>query len=225
MLSRCTWQTGWVIDDRFERLAAARLYLVCGELTGERLEAALRGGVQLVQLRMKNAESERIVAVARRFASLCARHGAPLILNDHPELVDACGADGVHLGQDDAAAGEARDILGSQRIIGLSTHDPAQIDAAHELPVDYIGVGPVHSTPTKPGRPAVGLALVTYARREARLPFFAIGGIDAGNADSVLAAGAERLAVVRAIAEAGDPERAARRLRSAVESGAQVGAA
>lgn len=214
-----------MISDRFERLAAARLYLVCGELSDDRLEAALRGGVQLVQLRLKYATPAELVAAGRRFAALCARHDVPLILNDRPELVEAAGADGVHLGQDDLSLPRARELLGSERIIGLSTHALEQIDGAHRAGADYIGVGPVHATPTKPGRAAVGAELVRTAARRAQLPFFAIGGINPENVGTVLAAGARRVAVVRAIAEADDPERAARDLRSALEVGVRVGAA
>jgi thiamine-phosphate pyrophosphorylase len=148
------------------------------------------------------------------FAPICAAHGALFILNDHPELVAAAGADGVHLGQDDTPVAAARDIVGEGRLIGLSTHTPEQIDGG--AGPDYIGVGPVHATPTKPGRPAVGLELVRYAAAHATVPFFAIGGIDAGNAGAVRAAGARRVAVVRALTEAADPERAARVLRDAI---------
>jgi thiamine-phosphate pyrophosphorylase len=225
MLSRCPWQTETVVDDRFERLAQARLYLVCDEMPVARLDAALRGGVQLVQLRMKAAGASRIVAVARRFATICERHRVPLIINDHPELVEAAGADGVHLGQDDLPIAEAREQLGTERIIGLSTHDADQIRAAGPAGADYIGVGPIHATPTKPGRPAVGTDLIAQARAEVVQPFFAIGGIHAGNLAAVLAAGAERVAVVRAIGEAEDPERAAAALRAALDSGVRVGAA
>jgi thiamine-phosphate pyrophosphorylase len=151
---------------------------------------------------------------------VCHAHGAPLILNDRPDLVAAAGADGVHVGQDDTTVTEARALVGPDRVVGLSTHSPAQIDAAAaETAVDYIGVGPVHATPTKPGRPAVGLDLVRYAAEHAATPFFAIGGIDAGNAADVRAAGAARIAVVRAITEARDPEAAARVLRSGSEAG------
>ncbi|HWD84856.1 MAG TPA: thiamine phosphate synthase [Solirubrobacteraceae bacterium] len=214
-----------MIPDRFERLAAARLYLVCGELTGDRLDAALLGGVQLVQLRLKGSDPDHIVEVGRRFADACSRRDVPLILNDHPELVAAAGADGVHVGQDDLPVGQARELAGSERIVGLSTHNVDQIVAAGRLGVDYIGVGPVHTTPTKPGRAAVGAELVTAAARHAPGPFFAIGGINTDTVAAVVAAGARRVAVVRAIAEADDPERAARRLRSALEAGVRVGAA
>ena len=203
---------------------AARLYLVCGALADDVLECALRGGVDIVQLRMKDAADGEIIGVARRYRAICAAHGAPLILNDRPDLVAEAGADGVHVGQDDMPVAQARAVIGPERLIGLSTHTPAQIDAAAAEPeLDYIGVGPVHATPTKPGRPAVGLDLVRYAAVNAATPFFAIGGIDASNVDAARGAGATRIAVVRAITDAADPEAAARALRGASEAG--VGAA
>jgi thiamine-phosphate pyrophosphorylase len=211
------------VSDLRDVLRATRLYLVCGEQTDAFLEQALRGGVDIVQLRLKDADDETTVATARRYAAVCRAHGVPLILNDRPDLVSATGADGVHVGQDDVPAAQARALVGPDRIVGLSTHSPAQIDAAAAQPeVDYIGVGPVHATPTKPGRPAVGLDLVRYAAAHAATPYFAIGGIDAGNVAAVRSAGATRIAVVRAITDAPDPEAAARALRSGSE--ARVGA-
>jgi len=225
MLAIVGWQTEGVIADPRSALRAAQLYLVAGILCDEHLDAALQGGVQVVQLRIKSAEDEEIVSTGRRYASLCERHGVPLILNDRPDLVEAVGADGVHLGQDDTAPQRARALLGPQRLVGLSTHSEAQIDAATGLAVDYIGVGPVYATPTKPGRPPVGLELVAYARKHAGLPFFAIGGIDPGTLPAVVAAGARRVAVVRAITQTADAEGAARMLRAGLELEAPVGAA
>jgi thiamine-phosphate pyrophosphorylase len=223
MLARHSCQTQGV-SDRRERLQSARLYLVCAAESDAFLEAALAGGVDIVQLRAKDGADEAILEAARRFGAICARHGALLILNDRPDLVDAAGADGVHVGQDDIPVARARELVGRERIVGLSTHTPAQIDRSGELDVDYIGVGPVHATPTKPGRPAVGHELVHYAAAHARRPFFAIGGIDTGTVAPVLAAGARRVAVVRALTAAGDPERAARELRAALtETGQRVG--
>jgi thiamine-phosphate pyrophosphorylase len=201
-----------------ERLAAARLYLVCDAVSDEVLEAALDGGVDVLQLRMKGAGDRAVLAAAERFAGACAHHDALFILNDRPDLVAAAGADGVHVGQGDVPVARARALVGPEAILGLSTHTPEQIDRAATLGVDYIGVGPVHATPTKPGRPAVGGELVAYAAEHAQMPFFAIGGIDAGNLTAVLTAGAERIAVVRAIAGAADPGRAARALREALEA-------
>jgi thiamine-phosphate pyrophosphorylase len=203
---------------RRERLCRGHLYLVCDDRPDEFLSAVLGAGVEIVQLRMKSGSDEEIIEIARRFARACAAHEALFILNDRPDLVLAAGADGVHVGQDDTAVAQARAIVGTERLVGLSTHDPQQIDAANHAGVDYIGVGPVHETPTKPGRPAVGLELVCYAAAQARIPFFAIGGIDAGNLSTVRAAGARRVAVVRALTQAADPGRAACELRSELPS-------
>jgi thiamine-phosphate pyrophosphorylase len=188
------------------------------------LAAALSGGVDIVQLRMKDSDDDAIVAAAHRFRAACDAHDALFILNDRPDLVPAADADGVHVGQADAAVADARELIGPDRLVGLSTHSSAQIDAAAGADVDYIGVGPVHATPTKPGRPAVGLELVSYAASNAAVPFFAIGGISTANIKDVAAAGAERIAVVRALTEAADPERVAAELRGAVHrTGARVG--
>ncbi|MFZ0042478.1 MAG: thiamine phosphate synthase [Solirubrobacteraceae bacterium] len=202
--------------DRRQALERARLYLVCDARADDFVARALRGGVDIVQLRLKDAGDEEIVATARRYARVCAAHQALLILNDRPDLAQAAGADGVHVGQDDVAVSEARELVGPDRLIGLSTHSPAQIDASGRAGVDYIGVGPVHATPTKPGRPAVGLELVEYAAHTSSVPFFAIGGIDPNNAASVRDAGARRIAVVRALTDAADPEAAARALLAAL---------
>jgi thiamine-phosphate pyrophosphorylase len=192
-----------------ERLASARLYLVCDARPREWLEAAVRGGADLVQLRDKALDDDGLVAAAGEFREL----GALFILNDRPDLVEACGADGVHVGQDDATPAEARALVGPDRIVGRSTHAPAQADAAEADPdVDYLAVGPVWETPTKQGRPAAGLAYVEYAARTVTKPWFAIGGIDAGNLAAVVERGARRIVVVRAITQSDDPERAARAL-------------
>jgi thiamine-phosphate pyrophosphorylase len=198
-----------------DRLASARLYLVCPAIDGARLRAALRGGVDIVQLRMKDAPDAEVLRAAQDVRAACADAGALFLLNDRPELVDAAAADGVHLGQDDMPIAQARELLGEDRIIGISTHSPA--DLAGATGADYAGVGPVHVTPTKPGRPAVGLDYVRHAVVNASLPWFAIGGIDSSNVGAVVAAGATRIAVVRAITEAADPEASARALRAALE--------
>jgi thiamine-phosphate pyrophosphorylase len=194
----------------------ARLYFVTEPIPEERLEAALTGGVDIVQLRLKDAPDEEIVAEAGPFRALCDRFGALLVLNDRPDLVDACGADGAHVGQEDMSAGDARALLGPDRILGLSTHSREQLAAAQGEPVDYVAVGPVFETPTKPGRQAVGLELVRVAAEVDGVPWFAIGGIDLENAADVVAAGAQRLAVVRAIRDAEDPAAAARALRHTI---------
>jgi thiamine-phosphate pyrophosphorylase len=209
------------VDDRRRRLADARLYLVCDAQSDAFLHAALRGGVDIVQLRVKDpADDDVLLETARRFARACAARGALFILNDRADLVAVAGADGLHIGQDDTSAADARATVGADHLIGLSTHSPEQIEAAAALDVDYIGVGPVHATPTKPGRPAVGTELVAYAAGHARIPFFAIGGIDAKNVAAVRAAGGDRIAVVRALTSADDPEAAATALRAEVRVGA-----
>lgn len=199
-------------------LAGAHLYFITEPLPVRRLEEALAGGVDVLQLRMKDASDEEIIAAARVFRRLCDRHGALFVLNDRPDLVEACGADGVHVGQEDVPAAEARAVVGPDRIVGFSTHSREQIEAAAEADVDYIAVGPVFATPTKPGRPAVGLELVRVAAEIAPVPWFAIGGIDVESAASVVEAGARRLAVVRAIRDAADPRAAARALRALLDS-------
>ncbi len=212
---------------RRDRLAAARLYLVCDGSPGGRplapvLRAAAAGGVDVVQLREKALDDDELLEVAVAARALCHELGVLLIVNDRPLVAERSGADGVHLGQDDEPPGAVREDLGPELLIGLSTHSPAQVDAAGDA-VDYIGVGPVHATPTKPGRPPVGVELVRYAAAHAAAPFFAIGGIDAGNVDTVVAAGARRIAVVRAIADAPEPRAAARRLRDALERAEEPG--
>jgi thiamine-phosphate pyrophosphorylase len=167
--------------------------------------------VDIVQVREKELSDRDLLAVLHEAREVTRRHEVPLVVNDRPDLAVLCGADFVHVGQDDVPVDEARRFgVG----VGLSTHAETEIDAAV---ADYIGVGPVYPTPTKEGRPAVGLELVRYAAGRARVPWFAIGGIDESNAEDVVAAGATRIAVVRAIGDAADPERAARALRGIVE--------
>lgn len=210
---------------RLARLATAQLYLILDAAPGGRdplpiVEAALRGGADIVQLREKHLDDAAIVAAARRIAAACDRAGALFVLNDRPDLAAAAHADGVHVGQDDTGVAEARRLAGAGVLVGLSTHSPAQIAAAHSpapgdpARPDCIGVGPVWETATKPGRAAVGLELVATAAAAATLPWFAIGGIDLGNAAQVVAAGATRFAVVRALRDAPDPEAAAHAFRA-----------
>jgi thiamine-phosphate pyrophosphorylase len=214
--------------ERRARLASARLYLVCPP-TPERsflgrndlpslLRAAVAGGVDIVQVRDKHLGDEELVAVAHAARALCERLGALLIVNDRPLVAREAGADGVHVGQDDMPVGVVREVVGPDMLIGLSTHSPEQIDAEDAALADYIGVGPVHETPTKPGRPAVGTELMRYAAEHAPVPFFAIGGLHAGNLAETLDAGARRAVVLRAIADAEDPQRAARALRNLLDA-------
>ncbi|HEY8774721.1 MAG TPA: thiamine phosphate synthase [Gaiellaceae bacterium] len=186
-----------------------RLYLITGardDLAGF-LEAAVRGGVDIVQMREKSLPDGDLLEVLQEAREVTRRLGVPLVVNDRPDLAVLAEADYVHLGQDDLPVPAARQ-LGLR--VGQSTHSPDELDRTE---ADHAGVGPVYSTPTKAGRPAVGLELVRYAAGHARVPWFAIGGIDASNVADVVAAGAERIAVVRAIGDAPDPERAAAALR------------
>jgi len=179
------------------------------------LDAALRGGVDVVQLRDKELGDAELVAASERFRRACDRHGALFVLNDRPDLVDACGADGVHVGLEDAPPAEARALVGAERLVGVSAHSREEIEAAPEAGADYLGVGTIFATPTK-AEDAVGLELVRIAAETARLPWFAIGGIDLDTVGLVAAAGAHGVAVVRAIRDAADPEQAARDLRAAL---------
>lgn len=204
---------------RRERLRTARLYFVCDARPPGDLEALLRaalgGGVDIVQLREKALGREEIERAAATFRRVADTYSALFILNDDPELARIVGADGVHVGQDDVSAEEARETLGPDAIVGLSTHSPEQLTAAASRPVDYVSAGPIWETPTKAGRPGVGLSYIEYAAQHSPHPFFAIGGIEAANAEQVVRAGAQRLCAVRAIRDAADPAAAAAALRRA----------
>jgi thiamine-phosphate pyrophosphorylase len=217
-----------VREERVDRLLSARLYFVCeGRPRGgdpePLLEAALRGGVDMIQLREKAPRcAEEVIALAEPFRRVAARHGALFWLNDHPELVAACGADGVHVGQDDAPVADARADAGAEALVGLSTHSREQFEAAisasGDARADQMSVGPVWETPTKQGRPATGLELIEHAAAAGGdAAWFAIGGVGLETIDRVVAAGARRAVVVRAIRDAADPEAAARELRAALD--------
>ena len=206
---------------RRELVAGVSLYLVTD--VGDRaatiekfLADVVEAGVGMVQLRDRTLADRELIETARVFAEACRENGALFIVNDRTDVALIAGADGVHLGQDDARPDDVRRLAGADFIIGLSTHSPEQIDAANATSADYIGVGPIHETPTKPGRPAVGLDLVRYAARASRKPFFPIGGIDASNAADVVDAGARSLSVLRAISRAADPVAATRELVDAM---------
>ena len=221
--SRCLVHSrGMSAGDRRARLATARLYFVCSARPGGRaladvLEPALEGGVDLFQLRDKDGEDGAILEAAAIARELCRAAGALFIVNDRPDLAAAADADGVHVGQDDMPIARAREIVGADRIVGRSTHSPEQVDGASDA--DYIAVGPINATPTKPGRPATGLDLLHHAAaRSGAQPWFAIGGLDARTIGAAIAAGARRAVVVRAIAEAPDPRVAAVRLRAMLDA-------
>jgi thiamine-phosphate pyrophosphorylase len=206
-------------DGLQSRLAASKLYLCTDarERQGDLarfLDAVLSSGVDIVQLRQKGLEAGQELRYLEVFKQACAASSALLAVNDRADVAYACGADVLHLGQDDLPAGIARRILGPGPLIGLSSHAVRETAAAAAEPAaDYFCTGPVWPTPTKPGRPAPGLDLVRYAAGlETARPWFAIGGIDEGNLDQVLTAGASRIVVVRAITDADDPGAAAARL-------------
>jgi thiamine-phosphate pyrophosphorylase len=204
------------MTDLRERLSAARLYLCTdgrrrqGDLAPF-LDSVLAAGVDIVQLREKNLEASEELALLEVLKDACRRHHRLLAVNDRADLALAAGADVLHLGQDDLPVPVARQILGPGPLIGRSSHDPSQSRAAaDEDGVDYFCAGPVWATPTKPGRPGTGLALLSRVHAAApERPWFAIGGIGLSNLDEVLQTGARRVVVVRAITEAGEPGAAA----------------
>ena len=181
------------------------------------LAAAIRGGVDIVQLREKELDARPLIERARLALQVCRDHGVPFILNDRPDLALEVGADGVHVGQVDAPPALARRILGPDAIIGLSTREPAQLDAAAGEPIDYVSTGPVNWTPTHPGRSATGLGYLTYAAAHSPYPFYVTGGAAPDTVGAMIEAGATRFVVVRWVCEAADPERAARQLRDAID--------
>ena len=213
-------------DDLRARLAGARLYL-CTDARRSRgdlapfLDAVLGAGVDIVQLRDKGLEAREELRLLEVFADACRRHGRLLAVNDRADVAFAAGADVLHLGQGDLPVPDARRILGPGPLIGRSSHSPGQADtAAAEPGTDYFCAGPVWATPTKPGRPAAGLDLVAHvSRRQPARPWFAIGGIDLDRLDDVLAAGATRVVVVRAITGADDPAAAARAFARRLRAG------
>src|ERR671922_1681392 len=211
-------------SDRRARLADARLYLCTDSRRSQGdlprfLDAVLGAGVDIVQLREKGLEAGEELALLEVFADACRRHGRLLAVNDRADVALAAGADVLHLGQDDLPMAWARRLLGEGVLLGRSTHDLDQARAAVAEGWDYLAVGPVWPTATKPGRPAVGTALVrAVAGLAPAVPWFAIGGIDEANLEQVTGAGATRVVVVRAILDAPDPAAAARGLRRRLDA-------
>lgn len=206
-------------SDRRERLARSRLYLVLearphGADPRPLLDAALRGGVDVVQLRDKELADQALVAAADPFRTACEEHGALFVLNDRPDLVEECGADGAHVGRSDMPIEDARALVGPDRLIGTSASTAAELAAVGGA--DYVGVT-AFATPTKEDAVAGGLELLGDAARSLDVPWFAIGGVELSTIGDVLAAGAPGVAVVRQIRDADDPETAARLLRSALD--------
>jgi thiamine-phosphate pyrophosphorylase len=205
-----------------------RLYLITGDQgneveTARIVQAALEGGANVIQLRKKTMPKGEQYAIALSLRRLTLLHDALLIINDHADIAIAADADGVHLGQDDLAPSFVRTLPGFHgRLIGRSTHSLEQARVAMDEGADYVAVGPVFPTPTKAGRPAVGIGLVTEVAAIADRPFVAVGGIDHDNAAAVAGAGAPALAVVRAVYDAVDPAESARRLHEAIVTRLEV---
>lgn len=200
-------------------LTGRRLYLCTPDRPdlAEFLAGCIAGGVDVVQLRDKELEARPLLARARLAATVCREHGVPFVLNDRPDLALEAGADGVHVGQDDAPVSLARRILGPDAIVGLSTHQVADLEAAAGEAVTYISAGPVEPTPTKPGRPGTGIDYVTRAIARATVPVFVTGGVTPRTIPALVAAGVRHLVVVRYLTQAADPRRAARELRDAMD--------
>jgi thiamine-phosphate pyrophosphorylase len=202
-----------------DRFSGRRLYL-CTPARPDLspfVAACIAGGVDVVQLREKSLDARSVLAAAAAVRRVCADTGVPFILNDRPDLALEAGADGVHVGQDDAPPSLARRILGPSAIIGLSTHSPADLAGSLDEPVDYVSAGPVSPTPTKPGRAGVGLGYVTHAVGHTKRPVWVTGGASPSTVGSFVSAGARHVVVVRWLTEATDPEGAARALRRALD--------
>ena len=199
---------------RRERLSRSQLYLVLDARSHPLLAPALRGGVDIVQLRDKQIDDDALVAAAKPFRHACDEHGALFVLNDRPQLVAACDADGVHVGRNDTPVARARAIVGPDRLVGVSASTAAELDEVDGA--DYVGVT-AFATPTKRDAVAGGLDLLRVAAQTLSVPWFAIGGIELSNIGEVAAAGVPGVAVVRAIRDAADPEAAAQSLRTALD--------
>jgi len=193
--------------ERYQKLLRSRLYLVTSpsDTLEATLEAALQGGLTLVQYRAKTEGDQERLAQGQRLRELCHRYGALFVVNDRVDVALAVNADGVHLGQQDIPIALARQILGPDRLVGRSTTNPEELQQALAEGADYVGVGPVYETPTKPGKAAAGLDYVRHAQAHCPIPWFAIGSVNANNLRDVLEAGAQRVAVVRAIMDADQP--------------------
>lgn len=201
-------------------LVGRRLYLCTADRPdlADFVAACIDGGVDIVQLRDKLLDARPLLRRAAVTRDVCRDRGVPFILNDRPDLALEIGADGVHVGQDDAPPALARRILGPDAIIGFSTHDPAQLAAAAVDAADYVSAGPVHETPTKPGRPGTGLGYLIHAAAHERRPWFVTGGVTPETLPAMLDAGARRFVVVRYLTESDDPATSAIDLRRLIDT-------
>jgi thiamine-phosphate pyrophosphorylase len=214
-------------EARRTALARARLYLCTSDRPdlADFVTAVCRAGVDIVQLRDKDLPDRALLERASVAREAAHSSGALFVLNDRPDLAVACGADGVHVGQDDVPAAVARQVVGPDALVGLSTHAPEELAASAAEPVDYISAGPVEPTPTKPGRPGTGLDYVRLAALRSPHPFFVTGGVSPATLPAIAAAGATRFVVVRALTEAPDPAAVAAALRRLIDADADAGAA
>jgi thiamine-phosphate pyrophosphorylase len=203
----------------FDLLATRRLYLCTPDRPdlADFVAACIGGGVDVVQLRDKQLDARPLLRRAGVVREVCRAAGVPFVLNDRPDLALEAGADGVHVGQDDAPVALARRILGPDAIVGLSTHSPADLAGAVAEDVTYLSAGPVEETPTKPGRAGTGLDYVSRASARATVPVYVTGGVTAEKIPALVAAGVRHFVVVRALTEARDAQRAARVLRDAID--------
>jgi len=201
-------------------LSLRRLYLCTPmrEDLGEFLAACISGGVDIVQLRDKHHDAVDLISAGREAAKVCADLGVPFLINDRPDLALEVGADGVHVGQDDAPVSLCRRILGPDALIGLSTHASEELAVALDTPASYLSAGPVEATPTKPGRPGTGIAYAVEATAAAKVPVFVTGGVTPERIPPLAAAGVTHFVVVRYLTEARDPRAAASALRSAIDT-------
>ncbi len=211
-----TLESNLINNYRHQQLQNAHLYLVTSPVENilEVVQAALEGGLGLVQYRDKEADDDVRLETAQQLCQLCHEHGALFLVNDRVDLALAVDADGVHLGQQDLPIAFAREMLGEQKIIGRSTTNKEELSKAIAEGADYVGVGPVYETPTKPGKTAAGFDYIAYAAANCPIPWYAIGGIGLDNVHEVIAAGAKRVAVVRAIMQAGQPKSVVRQFIS-----------
>lgn len=199
--------------------ATRRLYLCVGlrDDLEEFLPAVLRGGVDVVQLREKVASAPEQLKAARVMASICREFDVPFVMNDSPELALSAGADGVHVGQDDASVAHCRALLGAEAIVGLSTHSSEEFEHALPEETTYLSAGPIVATPTKIGRPGTGLDFAVASQARSARPVFVTGGVSATNVAALVRAGLRHFVVVRALTESSDPEASAREIRRALD--------
>ncbi len=179
--------------------------------------SCIKGGVNIVQLREKNAEAKEVIEAAKALKRVCSDFAVPFILNDRIDLALEVEADGCHLGQDDAPISLARRILPKSSILGLSTHSPVELEKGNQTDADYLSVGPIVATPTKPGRPGTTIEYLQYAKKYSTKPFFVTGGVSPDSIENLVSAGARGFVVVRYLTESVDPEASAKSLRRAID--------